>query len=108
MRTESDVSADANPATGVAVYDTYQVGGWLVFGGTSVSSPLTAGVFALAGNGATAGAAKRLYANLGKTTLYDVIGGANGTCSPNTYLCTAVKGYDGPTGVGTPQGVGAY
>ncbi len=107
MRTESDVSADANPGTGVAVYDTYGVGGWLVFGGTSVSSPLTAGVYALAGNGATQDAAKGLYANLGKTTLYDVIGGANGTCSP-TYLCTAVKGYDGPTGVGTPQGVGAY
>ncbi|MHB8555483.1 MAG: S53 family peptidase [Candidatus Dormibacteria bacterium] len=48
-RTVADVSADANPSTGVAVYDTYGESGWLVFGGTSVASPIVASVFALAG-----------------------------------------------------------
>ncbi|MGA2760842.1 MAG: S8 family serine peptidase, partial [Candidatus Cybelea sp.] len=50
MRAESDVSADADPQTGVAIYDTFDRHGWLVFGGTSVATPIVASVFALAGN----------------------------------------------------------
>ena len=49
----ADVSAVANPATGVAVYDSFPyqgTSGWMVFGGTSVSAPIVAGVYALAGN----------------------------------------------------------
>src|SRR5258706_9250290 len=49
-RTISDVSAVADPATGVSVYDTYQAPGWQVYGGTSVSSPIIGSVFVLAGN----------------------------------------------------------
>ena len=41
-----------------------------------------------------------------KTTLHDVTGGANGTCSPSS-LCTGKTKYDGPTGLGTPKGIGA-
>ncbi len=48
-RTDNDVAAVANPNTGVAIYDTYDQGGWLEVGGTSVSSPIIASVFALAG-----------------------------------------------------------
>ena len=53
-RAVADVSAVADPATGVAVYDTYGgVGGWLVFGGTSVAAPVIGGVYGLAGNAAS-------------------------------------------------------
>jgi subtilase family serine protease len=107
-RTVADVSAVADPRTGVAVYDSVDDGaghhGWLVFGGTSVGAPLSAGAYALAGNGATAGPGYP-YAHAG--SLNDVTAGSNGTCSP-PYLCTAGPGYDGPTGLGTPNGIGAF
>jgi len=106
-RTIADVSADADPATGVAIYDTYGgFGGWAVIGGTSVASPIIAGVYALAGNAGTMNYASSLYsAPVG--SLWDVIGGHNGQCG-GTYLCTGVAGYDGPSGNGTPNGVGAF
>jgi len=102
-RTVSDVSAVADPGTGVAVYDTYGQGGWFVVGGTSVSSPVIASVYALAG--APSATASGLYAH--RTSLNDVTSGSDGTCSP-AYLCTATAGYDGPTGLGTPNGLGAF
>jgi N-acetylneuraminic acid mutarotase len=107
-RTETDVSAVADPATGVAVYDSYQVGGWAVFGGTSVSSPIIASVYALAGKPASLSyPASYLYAH--PSALNDVTSGSNsaGGCSP-VYLCTAGPGYDGPTGLGTPAGLAAF
>jgi hypothetical protein len=105
-RTVADVSADADPDTGVAVYDTYDQGGWLEVGGTSAASPMIASVYALAG-GVSSGteAASTLYAH--PQDLYDVTSGSNGTCSP-AYLCTGETGYDGPTGLGTPDGLGAF
>jgi|HubBroStandDraft_1064217.scaffolds.fasta_scaffold23150_2 subtilase family serine protease len=106
FRTVGDVAADADPATGVSVYDTDGgVGGWLVFGGTSVASPLIAAVYALAGNGASIDNASYTYAHTSK--LYDVTSGSNGSCG-GSYLCTAKVGYDGPTGNGTPNGTGAF
>jgi hypothetical protein len=109
-RTVADVSADANPATGVAVYDTYGDPGWQVFGGTSVSSPVIASVYALAGPPA-AGTSPASYpyegALAGPAALNDVTSGGNGRCRP-AYLCTAGPGYDGPTGLGTPDGTGAF
>nr|WP_246214162.1 S53 family peptidase [Kitasatospora viridis] len=105
-RTVADVSAVADPATGVAVYDTYQASGWNVYGGTSASSPIIASVYALAGNpGANTTPAADLYANT--SALNDVTTGSNGTCDPS-YLCTAGPGYDGPTGLGTPNGTAAF
>ena len=99
-RTVADVSAIADPNTGVAVYDTYGgVGGWLVFGGTSVAAPVVASIFALTGHASAT--PQYPYSNTGQ--FFDVVGGTNGTCSPS-YLCTAVAGYDGPTGLGTPNG----
>jgi hypothetical protein len=106
-RTIADVSAVADPATGVAVYDTYNnEGGWNVYGGTSASAPIIAAVYALAGNPASGTTpASFPYSHTGN--LYDVTSGSNGTCSP-AYLCTAGVGYDGPTGLGTPNGLVAF
>ncbi|GAA4602803.1 hypothetical protein GCM10023195_08900 [Actinoallomurus liliacearum] len=105
-RTVADVSAVADPNTGLAVYDSYQVGGWLVVGGTSASSPIIAGVYALGGSPASGTyPASYPYAHTG--ALNDVTSGSNGSCSPS-YLCTAGSGYDGPTGLGTPNGATAF
>jgi hypothetical protein len=106
MRTEVDVSADADPVTGVAVYDSYQASGWGVFGGTSASSPIIASVYADAGTPA-AGTYPNSYPYAAPGSLNDVAVGSNGTCSPG-YLCTAGPGYDGPTGLGTPNGTAAF
>ncbi|MFD4877332.1 putative Ig domain-containing protein [Streptomyces sp. NPDC058420] len=105
-RMESDVSAVADPATGVAVYDTYGGSGWAVYGGTSASSPIIAGVYALAGApGSSDYPAKYPYSHT--SNLYDVTSGNNGSCS-TSYFCTAGTGYDGPTGWGTPDGTAAF
>lgn len=109
-RMETDVSADADPATGVAVYDTYPnsdgVNGWAQFGGTSVSAPLIAGVYALAMPPApTDYPASYAWAN--PAAFYDVTSGNNGTCTI-PYYCTAEVGYDGPGGWGTPNGTAGF
>jgi len=108
-RTDSDVSAEAGCSPGVAEYDSYD-GGWFGVCGTSAASPDIAGVYALAGNASNQTAAKgiwKLKAKKKKKDLHDIIGGSNGSCG-GSYLCTAVKGYDGPTGWGTPNGIGAF
>ncbi|MCO6010773.1 putative Ig domain-containing protein [Actinoallomurus purpureus] len=105
-RTTADVSAVADPATGVAVYCTYQAGGWQVVGGTSASAPIVAGVYALAGPPPAQGyPASSPYQH--RAGLFDITSGSNGACTP-AYLCTAVPGYDGPTGLGTPNGLTAF
>lgn len=106
MRTVADVSAVSDPATGVAVYDTYQAAGWGVFGGTSVASPIIAGVYADAGSPAP-GTYPNSYLYGDPGAFNDVTTGSNGSCTP-AYLCTAGTGYDGPTGLGTPQGTAAF
>jgi subtilase family serine protease len=108
-RTVADVSAVADPSTGVAIYTTTSPKnqkGWFTVGGTSLSSPLIAAVYALSGN--TSGQPNSLPYNLGsKSNLHDVVGGSNGQCSPS-YLCTGKTKYDGPTGLGSPNGIGAF
>jgi hypothetical protein len=102
----ADVSAVADPGTGVAVYDSTPflgLSGWLVFGGTSASSPLVASVFALSGR--TSGYPAALYSHA--SSLFDVTAGSNGSCSPAQW-CTARKGWDGPTGLGSPNGAAAF
>lgn len=99
-RTVADISADADPNTGAAVYDStrYQgKSGWFKVGGTSLASPLIAGVYALSGNFG----AGSMYTTA-STNLHDIIIGSNGSCG--SYLCNASTGYDGPTGMGTPFG----
>jgi subtilase family serine protease len=101
----ADVSANADPNPGVAVYGpvTRSSSGWGVWGGTSESSPFIAALFALR-NG-NINAASSIYAHT--SNLNDVTSGSNGTC-PVGYYCNAQAGYDGPTGLGTPNGVGAF
>jgi subtilase family serine protease len=113
-RTVADVGAVADPNTGVAAYDSFGSSGganWYVFGGTSVASPIIAAVYALAGNGGTVSYGSYSYTH--QISLFDVVGGSNGRCTSRktaalAYLCTAVSGYDGPTGNGSPNGVGAF
>ncbi|MFG2824888.1 peptidase S8 [Kitasatospora sp. NPDC048365] len=105
-RTVADVSAVADPATGVAVYQTYGGSGWAVYGGTSASAPIIAGVYALGGT-PSSGSAPASFPYAHTTALFDVTTGSNGSCSP-AYLCKAGAGYDGPTGLGTPNGTAAF
>ena len=109
-RTVADVAAVADPATGVAVFDSYGArggAGWLVFGGTSVAAPIIGGIYALSENTGGVPAALSYQAQPG--ALFDVASGTNGACvSRNAYLCTGVIGYDGPTGNGSPIGIGGF
>jgi phosphodiesterase/alkaline phosphatase D-like protein len=99
-RSVAEVSAVADPSTGLAVYDSYgTAGGWIVVGGTSASAPIIAGFDALVG----AGAAPASYVYSHTSYFNDVTSGSNGSCSGG-YLCTGTAGYDGPTGLGTPNG----
>lgn len=100
-RAESDVSAVADPNTGVAVY----YGGWAVYGGTSAAAPIVAAVYALAGTpGANDLPASYPYAHPG--SLFDVTSGSNGSCG--TVICNAGTGWDGATGLGSPNGTAAF
>jgi hypothetical protein len=103
-RTTADVSA---VAANVLSYDTYPSGGWYYSFGTSVSSPLIAGVYGLAHNPSTITIPASVAYNAPLKSLYDIVSGKTGTCTP-PYLCTAKKGYDGPTGNGTPHGIAAF
>ena len=145
-RAIADVSADADPYSGVAVHDTnpecayhYEeakvkhVLYWCTIGGTSLASPLVASVFALAGGAqGVEYPAQTLYENAVATpaSLHDVTAGSNAEClSPfdegtglqpcsaaeeastscsSHLICLAASGYDGPTGVGTPDGIVAF
>jgi hypothetical protein len=143
QRAVADVSADADPYTGIAMYDStaeceYEEGGkrlkgpWCTIGGTSLASPLVASVFALAGGaGGVAYPAETLYENEieDPNSLHDITSGSNGSCAAQfdeeeglsgctalqeaadcseEAICLAREGYDGPTGVGTPNGIAAF
>ena len=133
-RAVADVSAVSDPYTGVAVYDSQQGEGgetWRTLGGTSLASPLIASVYALAGGGnGVSYPAETLYENEIKSpgSLHDIVSGSNGECTKpqvngisgcepseeaatscaSTAICLAGPGYDGPTGVGTPDGIAAF
>lgn len=103
----SDVSAVADPNTGVAVYIGTKFGGvvgWQVSGGTSAAAPIIAGVYAMSGR--TSGyPAAYTWAHASK--LNDVTKGTNGRCATAVW-CTAGKGWDGPSGLGTPNGTAGF
>lgn len=138
-RLDNDVSADADYLTGFDIYDSYNCGdpcspapGWFTVGGTSLSSPIIAAAYALAGGAHGVNyPALTLYGH--KEQAYDVTTGGNGWCEgqgasqcpdPNLQgygvvdcaytaagavavgdrACDALSGYDGPTGVGAPNG----
>jgi subtilase family serine protease len=97
-----DVSTVGDPATGVAVYVN---GVWRVEGGTSASSPFVAGIYALSGHPQQIKQSRSLYKH--PDDFYDVTEGADGSCNPAIF-CTAGKGYDAASGMGTPHGNGAF
>jgi hypothetical protein len=108
----ADVAADAAPESGASVYDTtkyFGQTGWFKVGGTSLSAPLIAAVYALAGGGSGEYPAADPYAHQADSpaSLHDVTSGSNGSCG-GTIMCEAAAGYDGPTGVGTPKGLVAF
>ena len=135
-RAVSDISADGDPYSGVAVYDSTESPrgekGWAAIGGTSVASPIIAAAFALAGGSqGVAYPARLLYENLQQdpASLHDVVSGSNGECLKKfkknagtsgctveeearsctaQAICLAGSGYDGPSGVGTPNGLAAF
>ena len=130
-RAVADVAADGDPYTGVAVYYAAPQGGggWRTYGGASVSSPIIASMFALAGGAhGVAYPAQTLYSHLRSPSLYDITEGSNGKCDGNyssgcsgsmnplspfdcgagVLICNAGPGYDGPSGVGAPNGLGAF
>jgi subtilase family serine protease len=120
-RMVADVSAAADPDSGIGAYDTFNscavallcnaliatgtakgLNGWAQIGGTSLSTPIIAAIYALAGNHRKA---RWLYEHRG--ALHDVRAGSNGKCRVR-YFCHARVGYDGPTGLGTPRGTTAF
>ena len=109
-RTVADVSAVADPNTGVAVYDSYGSSGganWYVYGGTSVAAPFVAGAWARASLVGTVGSSpETVWKNSG--AWYDVTSGTNSRHCRSGYLCQAGDGYDGPTGWGTPNGAAGF
>lgn len=109
-KTIADVSADADPNTGAAIYDSVRYfgrRGWFKVGGTSLGTPLIAATYALSGNtgDALTFASSIPYAN--SSLLHDVTTGSNGSCG-GSYLCNSMVEYDGPTGLGTPNGSGGF
>ena len=100
----ADMAAVADPSTGVGIYFN---GGWWYYGGTSLATPVIASAFALSGGiKPNSLATDVLYANYSPTNFHDVTTGTNGTCS--SIMCGGFLGYDGPTGLGTLNGLGAF
>jgi len=106
-RMVGDVSADADPNTGALVYGptSSTAQGWMIIGGTSLSAPFIAGVYG--DNGGAVNYGSNPYA-AAAGALNDVTSGNNGKRCGGTYFCTAGVGYDGPTGLGTPNGPSAF
>jgi hypothetical protein len=134
-RAVTDVSADGDPYSGIAVYDSIAVEGrvgWGTVGGTSLASPIVAAMFGLAGGAhKVAYPAETLYKNLSiaSSSFFDVVSGSNGACGKSfngetgasecdlaeqdascsaTPICRAGLSYDGPSGVGAPNGIAAF
>ncbi|HET7017380.1 MAG TPA: ricin-type beta-trefoil lectin domain protein [Streptosporangiaceae bacterium] len=109
-RTENDVSAVADPNTGVLIWDSYKVtpSGLQEIGGTSAATPIVTAIAALAGT-PTKGSYPAEYPYLHTSHLFDVTTGVSGKCEPfRQYICHAKPGFDGPTGLGTPNGTAAF
>lgn len=116
-RTISDISAQAGCQPSVAEYITTGYSGWVGVCGTSVASPLTAGIVGLAGNASSIYGGStfwELSKKLHKKELWDINSGDDGSCGD--YICQAGLGkkhggyetYSGPAGWGTPDGIAAY
>ena len=102
-----DVSADADPSTGLAVYSQ---GGWIESGGTSASAPLWAGIVAVANQMAghplgfiNPALYKLAASNTYAQDFFDITTGDNTNRRANVTGYPAVQGWDPVTGLGTPN-----
>jgi hypothetical protein len=104
-RTSPDISWDANPGTGVAVYSSVIYGGhsgWFQVGGTSVGAPSWSALVAITDQGLALGKVGSLantqtgLYSLASSNFHDITSGGNGHSN-------AGKGYDLVTGIGSPQ-----
>ena len=108
-RAYNDISADADPNTGLEIYDSQSgsegcgtTNNWCIIGGTSLATPLTA---ALEGVTGVASAITPAWTYSDASQLNDVVSGSDGSCPPGWYLiCNAATGWDGPTGNGSISG----
>jgi subtilase family serine protease len=109
-RAIADVAADADPDTGASVYDSTPyagTSGWFQIGGTSLASPLIAGIYALAGGvPVNTNATSLPYAGFTTLTSHSITQGSNGACG--TIMCNAGSGYNGPGGLGSPNGIAGF
>jgi hypothetical protein len=107
-RAYNDISADADPNTGLEIYDSQagnegcgDLSNMCILGGTSLATPLTAALEAVTGISNTTPAWTYSDASL----LNDVVSGSDGTCPSGWFLiCNAGNGWDGPTGNGSISG----
>lgn len=118
-RTYSDMSAIADPYTGVAVFDSFAYFGaakplrWIVVGGTSASSPFIGGLYARAPRNSNVIGPNTIYADPA-SDFNDITIGTNfglnqcGQFKFGNAVCDAGPGWDGPTGVGTPKGLAPF
>jgi hypothetical protein len=116
LRAGADISAAADPASGPAVYDSYapssgQPEDWMVSGGTSASAPFTAAWFVRGQHDARAEGPSELYA-APASTFNDIVQGTGNDVCPqlgwSQTLCQAGPGWDGPSGLGSPHGLGWF
>jgi|GEM_PF-1599536 len=106
LRTTNDTAANASELSPVSVYDTYERSGWGNYAGTSVSTPIVASIEALSSSYVRSLGAEAFYLAGKENRLFDITLGSNGSCGTMfEYLCNAEVGYDGPTGMGTPNEV---
>lgn len=108
-RTIADISAVAE---NVPVFNS-SFGGWVTVAGTSIAAPLVAGIYGLAGNGGKVTAANlyqhpKSFFNVTKGNNAFFLGNTPRQDCGNDYICVAKKGYDAPTGLGTPDGIGGF
>ncbi len=109
-RAVADLAAVASPGPLVHIQDLGSPCGpsWCEAEGTSVSAPIIAGVIGLAGSGGSS-EVKRLYTHARRDpgAFHDVTSGTTHACGGQP-ICSARRGYDGPTGLGTPYGLAAF
>lgn len=112
-RAYNDISADADPNTGLAIYDSQSgsegcqtSNNMCIVGGTSLATPLTAAFEAITGvGGPSAGSTSPSWAYGDAAKLNDIVSGSDGTCpAGESVICTAGTGWDGPTGNGSISG----
>jgi subtilase family serine protease len=104
-KADADVSADANPLPGVAEYSDGQ---WSYAGGTSLSAPIVAASIAMAGGVPSSESGPQYaYQNANSSNTRDITSGNNCTATVTKH-CKAAVGFDEPTGLGSPNGMGMF